>query len=208
METKIERRFLNAKLECREAKDGKPAQLAGLAVPFESPSLLLDEDGAQFVELIAADAFDGTLDSGAEVMMLFSHEWDKPLARRSSGRLELTREADGIHFAATPPETTLAQDLIKDIAAGNIQGMSFGFSAAEDEWFERDGKLTRRVLKGILYEISPVVNPAYPDTAIASRSLKDFRNRERAETDRENFMRLARLRLLKRKYTTSTKDKK
>lgn len=208
METKIERRFLKSKIECREAQEGNPAKLAGLAVPFESPSLLLDEDGAQFVELIAADAFDGTLDSGAEVMMLFSHEWDKPLARRSSGRLELTRAADGIHFEASPPDTTLARDLFKDVAAGNIQGMSFGFSATQDEWFERDGKLTRRVLKGILYEISPVVNPAYPDTAIASRSLKDFRKRERAETDRAMFMRSARLRLLKSKYNINERQKK
>ena len=168
-------------------------------MPFESPSLLLDEDGAQFVELIAADAFDGTIDSGSEVMMLLSHEWDKPLARRTSGRLELSREADGIHFTATPPDTTLAQDLIKDIAAGNIRGMSFGFSASEDEWFERDGQLTRRVLKGVLYEISPVVNPAYPDTAIASRSLKNFRKRERAQIDVANSLRAARLKLLKAK---------
>lgn len=201
MPEKIERRFLNTKLECREGKDGKPSQLTGLAVPFESPSLLLDEGGREFVEVIAADAFAETVDSDvAEVMMIFSHEWEAPLARRSAGRLALDMREDGIYFTATPPDTTRAQDLFKDIAAGNIRGMSFGFSATEDEWLDNGGQLMRRVLKGILYEISPVVCPAYPDTTIASRSLINFQKRERAEIGRENFMRLARLRLLKRKY--------
>ena len=193
-----ETRVFESRLEYRAGENGSGGKLSGLAVPFNVRSMLIDEDDTRFVEIIDPGAFEETINSNAEVMMLSSHEWDAPLARRSAGRLSLSVEADGIHFEATPPDTTRANDLTKDISAGNIRGMSFGFVATEDKWTEEGGELVRRVLKGELYEISPVVCPAYPDTAIASRSLKEFQKRER-KIKQHNALRAARLRLLKTK---------
>lgn len=192
------------KVEARAAQDGKPARLSGLAVPFNSPSHLINEDDREFVEYIAPGAFDETLnDESAEVMMLYSHEWSAPLARRSAGRLALNADASGIHFTATPPDTTRTQDLIKDIEAENVRGMSFGFSALEDRWFkDESGRLVREIVRAALYEISPVTAPAYPDTAIASRSLHEFQKRER-KTKSHNALRAAKLRLLKAKSTNN-----
>lgn len=203
-DNKIERRFTTGKIEVRAAGDGAPATLSGLAVPYNSPSHLINEDGREFIEYIIPGAFSSTLsDESAEVMMLYSHEWSMPLARRGAGRLELSEDASGIHFTATPPDTTRTQDLIKDIGAGNVRGMSFGFSATEDRWYKAaDGTLAREIVKGILYEISPVVSPAYPDTAIASRSLKEFQKRER-KPQTPNALRAAKLRLLKAKSKTT-----
>ena len=188
-----------------ETEGGQGKTLSGLAIPYNSPSVLIDEDDAQFVEVILPGAFDETInDSAAEIMMLYSHDWEAPLARRSAGRLDIRSEQDGVYFTATPPDTTRTQDLVKDISAGNVQGVSFGFVATEDRWSKTpEGVPLREVVRGILYEISPVVNPAYPDTAIASRSLKLFQKRERnLDFKTSNALRAARLRLLKAKTTT------
>ena len=188
-----------------ETEGGQGKTLSGLAIPYNSPSVLIDEDDAQFVEVILPGAFDETInDSAAEIMMLYSHDWEAPLARRSAGRLDIRSEQDGVYFTATPPDTTRTQDLVKDISAGNMQGVSFGFVATEDRWSKTpEGVPLREVVRGILYEISPVVNPAYPDTAIASRSLKLFQKRERKlDFKTSNALRAAKLRLLKAKTTT------
>jgi HK97 family phage prohead protease len=131
-------------------------------------------------------------------MFLYSHDWNAPLARRSAGRLNISKESDGIYFTANPADTTRTADLIKDIEAGNIQGNSFGFVVLEDEWSkDENGTNIRKILKGILYEISAVVNPAYPDTTIAKRSLSQFVERNKPKPN-YNLLE-ARLRLLKLK---------
>lgn len=199
----IEKRFAKVSVRVAETEGGQGKTLSGLAIPYNSPSVLIDEEDTQFTEVILPGAFDDYVNNPeAEIMMLYSHDWESPLARRSAGRLSLSSESDGVHFTATPPDTTRAQDLVKDIEAGNVQGVSFGFTATEDRWSNTaEGLPLREVVKGILYEISPVVNPAYPDTAIASRSLKLFQKRGRKEQT-SNALRAARLRLLKAKTTT------
>ena len=168
MTDKIERREILTKLNIRENADNK-REIYGKAIPFDSPSLPIDGD---FIEYIAPDAFDESLNSDAEIMLLYAHEWSAPLARRSAGRLAIEKREDGIYFSATPPDTTRAQDLLKDIEAGNVKGNSFGFTVESDEWStDENGRQIRRVLKGTLYEISAVVDPAYPDTTLANRSL-------------------------------------
>lgn len=206
----IERRFFKCDLRVENKKDGEGKILYGIGVPYDMESRLIDEDHKEFVEYIRKGAFDDTLrDDSAEVMMLYSHDWDAPLARRTAGNLKLTDGERGINYEAFPPDTTRAQDLLKDIRAGNIQGTSFGFIAKEDNWYrDENGRLVREVLKGILYEISPVVSPAYTDTTIASRSCKKFRIKERYESKLSiNALKAARLRLLRAKSSVNNKQK-
>ena len=108
-------------------------------------------------------------------MLLHSHDWSLPLARRSAGRLEVSKQAEGVYFSAKLPDTTRSQDLIKDIECGNIKGNSFGFIVEKDEWSrDENGNNIRRITKGKLFEISAVVNPAYPDTTLARRNYSAF----------------------------------
>lgn len=193
---KIETRALLNKLCVRETADKNGKEIYGRAIPFNSPSLPID---GEFIEYIDPNAFDETLSSDAEVMLLNGHKWNAPLARRSAGRLVLEKREDGIYFTATPPDTTRAQDLLKDIEAGNIKGNSFGFTVEQDTW-EKDesGRNVRRILKGTLYEISTVVNPAYPDTTLAKRSLDLSKSQRTSRV--KNALRKAQLRLLHAKY--------
>lgn len=190
---KIEQRTLAAKMEVRENGENQP-EIFGKAIPFDSPSLPICGD---FTEFIAPDAFDESLESNAEIMLLYAHDWSAPLARRSAGRLTLEKREDGIYFSATPPDTTRAQDLLKDIEAGNVKGNSFGFTVEKDEWeTDESGRTVRRILRGTLFEISAVVDPAYPDTTLAKRSL-DASNAARNAAKMN--LRKAKLRLLQAK---------
>lgn len=166
----LETRNIAAKIGVRAvSQDGDSREIFGRAIPFDAPSVPI---GGDFIEYIAPDAFDDSLADDWEIMLLNAHNWGAPLARRSAGRLRLEKRDDGIYFAARPPETTRTQDLLKDIEAGNVAGCSFGFFVREDAWTTDDsGRQIRRILKGDLYEISTVVNPAYPDTSVAKRSL-------------------------------------
>lgn len=197
---KIERRTIENKISIREATNGNGTkEIFGLAIPFNKPSqLICDDEDFGFIEYIDANAFDESINSDAEIMFLYSHDWNAPLARRSAGRLNISKESDGIYFSANPADTTRTSDLLKDIEAGNIQGNSFGFVVLEDEWSKDDnGTNIRKILKGVLYEISAVVNPAYPDTTIAKRSLSQFVERNKPKPN-YNLLE-ARLRLLKLK---------
>lgn len=201
MTDKIERREILTKLNIRENADNK-REIYGKAIPFDSPSLPIWGD---FIEYIAPDAFDESLNSDAEIMLLYAHDWSAPLARRSAGRLKLEKREDGIYFSATPPDTTRAQDLLKDIEAGNVKGNSFGFTVEADEWStDENGRQIRRVLKGTLYEISAVVDPAYPDTTLAKRSLAASQKTQDADAVKHN-LRKAHLRLLQAKRKIKNK---
>ena len=199
MTDKIERREILTKLNIRENADNK-REIYGKAIPFDAPSLPIDDE---FVEYIAPDAFDESLADDWEILLLNAHNWDEPLARRSAGRLTLEKREDGIYFAAQPPDTTRTQDLLKDIEAGNVAGCSFGFIVRADEWTkDEEGMNVRRILKGDLYEISTVVNPAYPDTTLAKRSL-DASNAARNAAMMN--LRKAKLRLLQAKSKIKNK---
>ena len=196
---KIEQRTIAAKMEVRENAE-KQAEIFGKAIPFDSPSLPICGD---FIEYIAPDAFDESLESNAEIMLLYAHDWSAPLARRSAGRLTLEKREDGIYFRATPPDTTRTQDLLKDIEAGNVKGNSFGFTVEKDEWeTDESGRTVRRILRGTLFEISAVVDPAYPDTTLAKRSL-DASNAARNAAMMN--LRKAKLRLLQAKSKIKNK---
>lgn len=193
----LETRNIAAKIGVRAvSQDGESREIFGRAIPFDAPSVPI---GGDFIEYIASDAFDDSLADGWEIMLLNAHNWGEPLARRSAGRLRLEKRDDGIYFAAQPPETTRTQDLLKDIEAGNVAGCSFGFFVREDAWTTDDsGRQIRRILKGDLYEISTVVNPAYPDTSVAKRSL-DASQASAREAAISLNLREAELRLLQAK---------
>lgn len=193
----LETRNIAAKIGVRAvSQDGESREIFGRAIPFDAPSVPI---GGDFIEYIAPDAFDDSLADDWEIMLLNAHNWGAPLARRSAGRLRLEKRDDGIYFAARPPETTRTQDLLKDIEAGNVAGCSFGFYVREDVWTTDDsGRQIRRILKGDLYEISTVVNPAYPDTSVAKRSL-DASQASAREAAISLNLREAELRLLQAK---------
>ena len=163
---------LRAKTEDGEAR----SKIEGYAAVFNKYS----EDLGGFREIIKPGAFKKALKI-SDVRGLHNHDSNYVWGRTSSGTLRLKEDGDGLHIENDPPDTQWARDLIVSINRGDINQMSFGFTVGDggDEWNEgKDGVVTRTINEfKELFDISTVVYPAYPDTAVALRSLTEWRNK-------------------------------
>ncbi len=195
----MERRAFEIRELRVERVEGRGVKLGGYAAVFDSESV----DLGGFTERIARGAFSGSL--GRDVVALVNHNPDRPLARTSAGTLKLTEDERGLAFEAGPlPDTSHARDVVADIEAGNIKGMSFAFRTLRDTWAKiGPAKWLRTLLDVELLDVSPVVYPAYPSTEVGLRAQIDARDAQEglhkaqaAEEARER-----RLRLLERETT-------
>jgi len=74
-----------------------------------------------------------------------------------------------------PPDTQLVRDMVMTpIERGDVTQQSFGFTVEKDEWKNLDKDIPIRTIEKVsqLFDVSPVVYPAYPDTEVALRSLE------------------------------------
>ena len=129
-----------------------------------------------YSETIAAGAFDDC--DMSDVVALFNHNDENLLARSTDGKgtLALSVDDHGLKFSFEAPETTAGNDLLINIKLGNIQGCSFAFTVSEQTITDNDvtNECVRTINKiGKLYDVGPVVFPAYEETEVEvfSRSL-------------------------------------
>tara|TARA_R110001632_G_scaffold161651_3_gene280071 strand:- start:704 stop:1327 length:624 start_codon:yes stop_codon:yes gene_type:complete len=167
-----ERRYLNfeaSKLEYRGEGDNKKPYVVGHAAVFNS----LSENLGGFRELIQTNAFDDVLED--DVRALFNHDANLILARTKSGTLSLSVDDKGLRYEFDVPNTTAGRDLLVSLERGDVSQSSFGFTVAEDNWDEdKEGRWVRNITKvKRLYDVSPVVYPAYPAADVAKRSLQE-----------------------------------
>jgi HK97 family phage prohead protease len=145
-------------------------RIRGYAIVFGVKSV----DLGGFREIIRPSAVDRTLREGLDVRAYFNHDTDKVLGRTSAGTLRLQKDGHGLRAEISPPNTAMAKDLMVSIKRGDISGMSFRFRALDDEWHLEDGMPIREVADMVIGEVSIVSEPAYPDTEVAVRSLREF----------------------------------
>jgi HK97 family phage prohead protease len=142
------------------------SNLSGVAVVYGQPSSTINEGGRAFTERIAPGAF-GALD-GVDVKLYYNHDSHALLARTTSGTLSLDSRADGLHYTASLPDTTLGRDVRELMKRGDLTGsMSFGFYVTRDAWNAK--RTERTVEQARLVEISLVQDPAYPQTSSSLR---------------------------------------
>lgn len=159
-----------SRMELRRSADGMPT-LLGYAAVFNSRTSL-----GWYDEEIAPGAFGQSLSAGDDVRALYNHDSSMVIGRRTANTLRLSEDDTGLKIEIDLPDTTAARDLVANIESGNIDGMSFGFRAREQDWIEKEGQPElRRLLDVELIEVSPVTFPAYPDTSIAKRSRDQIR---------------------------------
>lgn len=157
----MERRF-NTRASDIVSEQGRT--IKGYAAIFDSKYIMWEG----YEETIARGAFDDT--DFSDVVALFNHESEFLLARSKDGTGTLTLKVDdkGLYFEFEAPNTTIGNDVLENVKLGNIRGCSFAFTVSEQkvEDFE-DKSCLRTILKiGKLYDVGPVVNPAYEETEI------------------------------------------
>ncbi|WP_169490213.1 phage major capsid protein, partial [Limosilactobacillus reuteri] len=116
------------------------------ALKFNTPSKPLGNSDSPFTEVIDPHALDDV--DLSNVYMLNDHDFTQVLASTKAGTLKLNVDNVGLHFEATLPDTTLANDVLTNIQAGNTTDTSFGFVVASDgDTFTQndDGSVTRTI---------------------------------------------------------------
>lgn len=172
----IERRYV---AEVRKAEDDPESRrVSGYAAVFGSSSLLLmDWDHGEFEEVIDRNAFEGVIEQ-SDVFAVLNHDNSRGVLGRSvngTGSLSLSVDDHGLRYEFDAPRTALGDELLEGLRRGDITASSFAFSVQDERWEEQEDKTYKRtILKiGRLYDVSPVYNPAYPDTSVAQRSLDE-----------------------------------
>jgi HK97 family phage prohead protease len=166
--------------------------ISGYAAVFNEVS----EDLGWFYEKIEPGFFSSCLlDPDLDVACLKNHDDNLIVARLSKpssvSTLSVRQDDRGLYCEFTPADTTVGRDLVTDIKAGNINGMSFSFITDEDSWSDTyNGKTLRRLLScQKLIDVAPCVFPAYLGTSIAAArsiggeifmSLEDYKARSRS----------------------------
>lgn len=159
-----------------EQRDGESdsRMIVGYGATFETWS---EPICGWFREKIARDAFADC--DMSDVIACFNHNPDNLLARTSSGTLTLNVDERGLRFSFEAPRTTLGNDILEQVRRGDISKCSFRFVVGEDSWvyadegngLEYDERTLLKIRK--LFDVAPVVYPAYKDTEVSVRHLED-----------------------------------
>lgn len=184
---KVNIRTIPLELKTRDIESGG-TEISGYALKFGVPS-----QDMGFIEFISQGALDGV--DLSETMLLYNHDFGNILARADAGNLTLKVDQTGLLFDAQLPNTTLANDVVADIQAGNLKGCSFGFTLPDDcsgdDWTEDEqGNLIHTINQlATVAEVSITAIPAYTQTSVAvQRSLENYKKGivERRMTEKEN----------------------
>jgi len=175
----LERRSLPLPLNV-ETRDDGATLIRGMAAMYKKRSV----DLGGFTEEIMPGAFDSVLArEGRNIVSAWNHNMDIPLGSERAGTLRVYSTDDGLGYEVNPPSTRA--DIVELIRRGDVYGSSFAFTIARDgeEWTKDDNGNPLRYVRAIenVYELGPVLSPAYPDSSVsvARRSLERFLQTDR-----------------------------
>lgn len=177
-------------LTVRAESDGSRT-LSG-SFPYNSKATLSDggrNGGRPKKESIQSGAFDHRLkQDDAEIHLLMGHDFDRPLASRLTDTLDLKSGDKSLDFEAkvTPEvaDTSHGRDALALVGAGLAVGVSPGFRVppqstvsdaeeTEDEDPSEGNAVIRTIKAALLYELSIVSRPAYEDSEVEARAMRD-----------------------------------
>jgi HK97 family phage prohead protease len=176
----------------RETEDGQKSRtVEGYAVVFGVRSVNLTpwSSDREVYEIMEPGSITPDLLSRSDVVLTAFHNNQMILGRWRMGKGTLTLELDqrGLKIRCTLAETATADELLAAIERGDITGMSFAFTADEEDnvngvVYEKtseraaSGKVVwlRHVKKVTgLYDVTIAGHPAYEQTTIEARELND-----------------------------------
>jgi HK97 family phage prohead protease len=171
-----------------ENSDGRT--LEGYAAVFDTPARIQSWEG-EFDEEIVRGAFRKTIKARTPVLQ-FDHGRDMRTGTVPIGAIdELREDEQGLFVQAPLFDNDVVEPIRQAIAGKAIPGMSIRFQVSKETWTDKDGKkikddelakllwepgdrgpLKRSITEiDPLYELGPVVFPAYDSTSVGVRSL-------------------------------------
>lgn len=163
----FERRSVVGEVELRD--DDQGPKVVGYAAMYDSESVTLP---GGFTEVLERGCFDDVLaNPQTDCIACFNHDPSLIIGRQSAGTLTLEVDDVGLRYTVSPvPESR--SDVVEAIRLKNVVGSSFAFTVnPDDEEYERSDKGALRRVKRVsgLFDVCPVVSPAYPSTTTAVR---------------------------------------
>jgi HK97 family phage prohead protease len=175
-------------VEFRAAEQsGDGRTLEGYGAVFDAPARIQDWFGS-WDESISRGAFKKTLRTRTPVLQ-FDHGQDVRTGSVPIGTVsELSEDEKGLFVRARLYDNPVVEPIRQAIEGNSIDGMSFRFEVTREEWRDADGKrlkpeeiddllwvgtegIQRTIQEVNLYELGPVVFPAYDATSVGVRSL-------------------------------------
>ena len=155
-----------------DADAGGGLRLEGYAAVFGASTLIASAAG-EFEEVIAPGAFTRTIQHKGPrgVRLQFDHGRHPLVGSIPLGVIdELAEDERGLRVRAQLTDSWLVAPVRDAIDAGAIDGMSFRFRVVEED-IDRDRDPERRTVREVeLFELGPVVWPAYDQTTVGVRS--------------------------------------
>ena len=151
--------------------DGDGLTLEGYAAVFDEWTDIDSYEGT-FRERIRKGAFKKTINERMPVLQ-FDHGTHPLIGSIPLGVVtSLKEDARGLKVTARLADNWLVEPVRDAIRAGAITGMSFKFRVIQDDWSKPRGSgVAERTIKEVaLYELGPVVFPAYEATTVGVRS--------------------------------------
>ena len=154
----------------RAASEGDGLTLEGYGAVFDTPTRIDSWEGT-FDEIITRGAFAKTLKERTPVIQ-FDHGHHPVLGSVPIGAVDTIREdAHGLFVRARLHDNWMTQPVRDAIASGAIDGMSFRFQVVKETVDESGDTPVRTVNEVKLYEVGPVVFPAYESTSVGVRAV-------------------------------------
>ena len=182
-----------SELHVREAGEGEKSRtVEGYAMLFGVRSVNLTpwSSTREVYEIMEPGCLTTDLLNRSDVVLTAFHNNQMILGRWRQGKGTLSLEIDqrGLKIRCTLAETATADELLSAIERGDISGMSFAFTADEEDnengvSYERtaeqtaDGKeVWLRHVKKVtgLYDVTIAGHPAYEQTTIEAREVDEF----------------------------------
>jgi len=112
-----------------------------------------------------------------DVRALFNHDPNLILGRNVAGTMTLAADARGLRYEIrVDPDAPLAQGVLSAIRRGDVSGSSFAFTVVREQYVKPTQKgqpYVREIYDVQLYDVGPVVYPAYDGTTTAVRAAGD-----------------------------------
>lgn len=136
---------------------------------FNADTVIESWDGT-YIERIAPGAFKRSLGQRTPVLQ-FDHGQHPLIGSLPIGVIRSIREdSHGLKVRARLSDNWLVEPVRDAIRDGAITGMSFRFRVVRDSWKKRGDMNVRTIQEVELYEVGPVVFPAYEQTTVGVRS--------------------------------------
>lgn len=144
-------------------------------------------------EEVAPGAWTKTIAESKRIVSTFNHEPNLLLGSTDAGTLKLSEDKNGLIYEIDVPDTSVGNDVWTLVDRGDVHGSSVWFRVTRQEWqyktkqngLERD---KRTILEAQLFEVGPVVFPAFDtttaDTASAQMAAVDAAMRAAGAPDK------------------------